>query len=396
MQPIQAAGKYRIPSIDILRGAIMLIMALDHTRDFFHESALLQQPTDLASTTPALFFTRWITHFCAPGFLFLSGIAAALAEKRRTAAGFSSFLIKRGLWLVLVELVVMTFILTFNPTYSFIFLAVLWAIGWSMVILGLLVRTSRTVIAIVGVLLFFGHNCIDLLHLPGTGAGATTLDILLRSPGTALPVGNHIIVIAYAILPWTGILLLGYLAGKWFQEEVLPAKRRRKLLLAGMGLTGLFLVLRLLNGYGDPAPWAQQKNVVFSMLSFLNTTKYPASLQFSAMTLGPLCLLLCALDRHDSKFARWLSVYGKVPFFYFVVHFLLIHLLCVLAFFASGYGLAAISDPNSPFLFRPVQFGFSLAATYGVWFVVLLLMYYPSRWFGKFKATHRQNWVSYL
>ena len=387
----------RILSIDLLRGIVMLIMALDHVRDFFHVAAMTSDPTDLTTTTAPLFFTRWITHFCAPVFVFLSGMSAYLSGQRKTKQQLSSFLLKRGIWLILVEVFVISLALSFNPLYNFILLQVIWAIGWSMIILALLLRTNYTVIVITGIILFFGHNITDYLVLPQGGVSGILWNVLLTTPGTPyLYAPQRMILDAYAILPWAGIMLLGYSFGKIFAVVSMPERRRKTAMVAGLVLTGLFILLRLVNEYGDPRPWLTQGSTAFTILSFLNVTKYPPSLQYACMTLGPALIFLSLADRTNNRLSRFFSVYGKVPFFYYILHFFLIHIICVILFFASGFTTSQIIDQQSPFLFRPVSFGFGLAWVYLIWLVVILSLYYPCRWFVKYKATHDQWWLSYL
>jgi len=389
--------KQRILSIDILRGAIMLIMAIDHTRDFFHIHGADQEPTDLVMTTPILFFTRWITHFCAPIFLFLSGMSAFLAGQKRTPKQQMSFLAKRGIWLIIVEVVVITFGISFNPLYNVIILQVIWAIGWSMLILALLVRTSMAVIITTGCLLVFGHNLLDYLSLPKEGALPIFINVIINSPRVLIPVGtNRFIYDLYTILPWTGVMLLGYAFGTLYVRSFDTSKRKKILLGSGIFLVLLFVIVRFINRYGDPAPWSPQKDPVFTFLSFINTTKYPPSLQYLSMTIGPGLISLSLLENARNKFARVLMVYGKVPFFYYVVHFYLLHLLCVIFFFASGYGAKDIVDPNLPFLFRPMHFGFDLWVVYALWLFVVVVLYRPCKWFNNYKATHHQWWLTYI
>ncbi len=389
--------KQRIHSIDILRGAIMLIMALDHVRDFFHIHGVDQDATDLATTTPLLFFTRCITHFCAPVFLFLSGISAFLSGQKKTIKEHSVFLMKRGLWLIVVEVVIMTLAITFNPLYNVIILQVIWAIGVSMIILGLLVRTSVTVIFITGCILFFGHNILDYVTLPKEGAGNIAWNILITSPRVFIPLGgNRFIFDLYTILPWTGAMLIGYAIGTWYRSSADTVKRRKKLLRAGLSLAALFIILRFINQYGDPAPWSHQKDGVFTFLSFLNTSKYPPSLQYLCMTIGPALIILSFIEQSQTRLSKILIVYGRVPFFYYVLHFYHIHTLCVIFFFASGYGVKDIVDTNIPFLFRPLHFGFSLPIVYLVWFFVIAVLYKPCKWFNNYKATHSQWWLQYV
>ncbi len=411
-------AKIRIQSIDILRGTVMLIMALDHVRDFFHIHGADQNPVDMATTTPALFFTRWITHFCAPVFVFFSGTSAFIAGQKKTKKELSLFLIKRGLWLVFIEMAIMTLGitfdplynllvwhemaiitpgLTFDPLYNLLVWQVIWAIGWSMIILGLLVRTSMTVIVVTGCIIFFGHNILDYIHLPQQGAGNVLLKIFLTTSTTVFPIGKiRAIFDLYAILPWTGAMLLGYGVGTFYHSSVGTAKRKRAILSAGIFLTALFIVLRLINKYGDPAPWSQQKDGMYTFLSFLNTTKYPCSLQYLSMTIGPALILLAFIEQAQNRLSKILTVYGRVPFFYYVIHFYLVHTICVILFFASGYSTKDIIDPNTPFHFRPLHFGFDLWVVYLIWLFVITVLYWPCKWFQNYKHTHHQWWLSYV
>lgn len=399
MNPSPLLRSSRISSIDILRGVIMLIMALDHTREYFHWSAFRPglSPTDLATTTPAIFFTRWITHYCAPTFLFLSGLSAYLSGQKKTRKELSSFLIKRGLWLVVCEIVIMTLILTFDPLYHSILLAVIWAIGWSMIILGLLVRGSTKLVFIVGAILFLGHNILDFVKTPQTGEAGFFWNVFLTARGFLVPLStDRFILFGYAILPWTAIMLLGYSTGTLFTKDFDPLKRKRILVRMGLFLISLFILLRSINIYGDPAPWSEQKNLLYTFFSFINTTKYPVSLLFSCMTLGPALIVLAYTENVSNRFSRFVTVYGRVPFFYFVGHFLLLHILCVIAFFLSGHSMAEASGPGVLFLFRPVLFGWALPVVYLVWLFVILAMYYPCRWFYRYKQENPRWWSSYV
>lgn len=397
MQPNTDFIRKRILSIDVLRGLIMIIMALDHVRDFFHQPAFLTDPLNLSTTSVPIFFTRVITHFCAPVFVFLSGLSAYLVGQRKTKAELSRYLISRGIWLVVVEVVIMSFIMTFNPKYTFILLGVIWAIGWSMVILGLLVRGSYMLILATGLIIFLGHNILDLVQLPADGAASVAWRVLLTSAGSLLPLGSgHFALVAYAILPWTAIMLLGFAAGRVYNANVDPAKRKKILLQLGFGLIGLFLLLRLPNLYGDPDKWSTQQNLTYSILSFLRVTKYPVSLQYACMTLGPALIFLAVSENWQNRFTRFATVYGSVPLFYYVMHFLLIHIVCMIVFFATGHTMEQAVDPASPFVFRPVQFGFPLWVVYLFWAGIVLSLYYPCRWYGRYKKTHAQWWLSYL
>lgn len=393
----EPSGKQRIQSIDILRGVVMLIMALDHTRDFFHNAGAFSDPTDMATTTPLLFFTRWITHFCAPNFVFLSGVSAYLAGTRRTKSELSSFLIKRGLWLVFIELVVLTFAFSLNPFFNFVVLQVLWVIGLSMIILGLLVRAPLKVIAIIGALILFSHDILDYLTLPKTGLEATLLKVFFVARGSVLPVGqSHFIFDLYAIIPWTGVMLLGYVFGAIYTKGFDPIRRKKILLYAGVSTLALFVVLRYFNIYGDPNPWAAQRNGTYTFMSFFNVSKYPPSLLYLFLTIGVGLIVLALVENVKTWLTGIFIIYGNVPFFYYVLHFYLIRAINIIMFFAQGYHTDQISNPNGPFRFQPPGFGFNLGGVYIVWFIVIALLYLPCRWYSKYKKTHKQWWLSYL
>jgi uncharacterized membrane protein len=387
-----ALTKNRIASIDILRGLIMMIMALDHVRDFFHATALTADPLNLETTTTALFFTRWITHFCAPTFVFLSGLSAALAARKKTKSEAAVFLIKRGLWLIIAEVAIISLILTFNPLYNMIFFQVIWAIGCSMVILGALLYLGDKAILITGILLVAGHNIFNHISF---GQDNPLLKIFLTSRGYAMPIGNgHSLAFLYAVLPWTGVMLLGYSAAKWYINFD-AAKRKAALLYSGIGVIALFIVLRLINNYGDETPYVQQASSFRSFLSFINTNKYPPSLQFLCMTIGPGLIFLSFTENINNWFGKICTVYGKVPFFYFVVHFFIIHVLLVIVFFATGHSTNEIAQV--PFFFRPPLFGFSLGIVYLIWISLVVLLYKPCQWFARYKDANKQKWwIHYL
>lgn len=389
-----SATKYRIESIDLLRGLIMLIMALDHTRDFFNLHT--PDPTDLATTTPVLFFTRWITHFCAALFVFLSGISANLAGSRRTKGQLSSFLIKRGLWLIAVEFVLITFAFTLDPLYHIFILQVIWVIGVSMIIMGLLIWLPLPAIAVIGGLLFFGHDILDFIKLPDTGAGGSLWELFFTGRFSFLRADkNHALIIIYAILPWTGVMLAGYVMGQVYRPSFDPAKRKKILLISGAVLVVLFVFLRAFNIYGDPAPWATQKTAILSVISFFNVSKYPPSLMYLCMTIGPGLLLLAVSENVRSKLTRLLIVYGNVPLFYYLLHFYLLKAINIIVFFAQGFTSKDIA-PSGQNVFHPHEYGFNLFGVYMVWLLAIVILYFPCRWYSNYKKSHQQWWLSYL
>lgn len=394
-----ATSKYRIESIDILRGAVMLIMAIDHVRDFFHYGH--PEPNDLAIITPLLFFTRFITHFCAPTFVLLTGVSAYLTGTRRTENQLSMFLIKRGLWLIMIELVVITFAITLNPFFSVIILQVIWAIGGSMVILGVLValRASWKVIGVIGLIIFLGHNIFDVVKVHAVSD--TFLGKLLlttsRGPAGFWPLGNgHRLAMAYALLPWTGVMLIGYAFGSLYKKTFDVVKRRKILLYSGLLLIVFFVVFRYFNIYGDPSPWSVQKTTALSIMSFFNVTKYPCSLLYLSITLGPALIILSVTEKISNKLTAILIVYGNVPFFYYLCHWYLIKALNIIVFYVSGFNNSQIVNPNRRNYFQPDDFGFNLFGVYVVWLVVIIILYFPCRWYAKYKSTHHQWWLSYL
>jgi uncharacterized membrane protein len=382
----------RIASIDILRGLVMIIMALDHTRDFFHITAMTADPLDEDTTTLWLYFTRWITHYCAPTFVFLSGLSAYLSSQKRTREEASIFLFKRGLWLIFAELVIVSLGLTFNPLYNVLVLQVIWVIGCSMIILGILIKISFRAVLITGLLLFFGHNILDYFNVTGN-----LWKILFTALGTVIPIGaNRFIFVLYAVLPWTSAMLLGYCVGYYFRQDTPADKRKRFLLFSGSAAIALFIILRGINKYGNPVPWVTGKNTPSTILDFIDVSKYPPSLDFFCMTLGPALLLLLVLENAKGKWQEIVKVYGSVPFFYYVLHFYLLHFLMVIIFFLSGYSAKDIVDPDVLMLFRPATFGYSLPVVYLIWILVVAALYLPCQWFARYKQTHNHWWLKYI
>lgn len=389
---MQVTNLKRIESIDIVRGIVMIIMALDHTRDFFHNDALIHDPLNLATTTPILFFTRWITHFCAPVFVFLSGVSAALSSRKKSKAEASSFLIKRGIWLLFVEVIIMTMALTFNPFYNFIILQVIWVIGWGMILIGILMRVSAKVILITGILLVFGHDVFNYITIPEKGFTTDLINLFFTAKGFIIPLSQgHLLLVLYAILPWAGLMMLGYSASVWFINYE-SAQRRKILTVAGLCVTALFILLRIINYYGNPIPYTHQRTFGFTVLAFINTEKYPPSLQYMCMTIGPALLLLALFENRKNFVTSFAKVYGQVPFFYYVLHFYILHTLLVITFYLSGYGSNDIVPKSSPFLFRPDNSGFNLGIVYLIWISVVLVLYFPCRWYNKYKQANKQKW----
>lgn len=385
----------RISSIDFLRGLVMVIMALDHVRAFFHVDAHVQDPMNMATTTPALFFTRWITHFCAPTFVFLSGISAFKAgEKHRTTKELSLFLLSRGLWLIFLEITLITFGLTFDIYYRMFVLQVIWAIGISMVVLAGLVFLPRAAILTFGVLLVIGHNLLDSVQV--TEPPLNFLWAALHVPGMLHPDPDFTVFLIYPVLPWIGLMALGFYAGKLYQRGFEAFVRRRILVLAGLGCTALFLLLRFTQAYGDGQVFEHQSATWKSVYDFLNTTKYPPSFHFLLMTLGPALLLLAISENFRFKVASVLVTVGRVPLFFYVLHIYLIHVVAFITALALGYTWHDIQTSQN-FGSLPAGFGFSLGVVYVFWVLVLLVLYPACKWFAHYKARHRNNpFLSYL
>jgi uncharacterized membrane protein len=391
---ITLSTTYRITSIDLLRGLVMIIMALDHTRDMYHLPAMTADPLAPLTTTPAIFFTRWITHYCAPTFVFLSGLSAFLSSQKKNSAEASLFLINRGLWLVFVEMVIVTFGLTFDPKFRFIVWQVIWAIGCSMIVLGIIRQLPNKWILSIGCILFFGHDLLIYANIPQKGTIADIIRILFTAFGSVIPVNStHAIGDFYAILPWTGVMLIGYSIGYWFKKEYPAEKRKRNLLISGLSMITLFIILRFINKYGDPSPRLHLEGWR-SILSFLNASKYPPSLIYCCMTLGPSLVFLALSENIKSKWSQIASVYGRVPFFYYILHFYILHTLLLVFFYATGH---TNSETGGSFIaFRPVTFGYPLWVVYIIWLSVVASLYFPCKWFYKYKINHSQWWLKYL
>ena len=385
----------RMYSIDFTRGVVMIIMALDHVRDLMHVDSIAQSPTDLATTTPLLFFTRWITYLCAPIFVFLAGTSAFIVVQKRNNVGQSrQFLLKRGLWLVLLEFTLVNFGLFFDPGFHTILFEVIATIGVGFIGLSLLLRLSPTEIGAFGLSILLLHDLFPLVPVEQSSALESILSPLFTL--TVSPIGpNRIFVMAYPPIPWLGILLAGFGAGSIF---ALPGARRSRLFLSiGIGCVLLFIGLRWLNGYGDPAPWSVQKAGVYTFLSFINVTKYPPSLLFCLITLGSMFCLLGAVSQQRHRITDIISTYGRVPLFYFVVHFYLIHVVLVVVLLLQGFHWSDLDFAAGSFgRLKDVESGISLGGVYGVWLGVVVLLYKPCQWFGRYKAAHSYWWLSYL
>jgi uncharacterized membrane protein len=388
--PSGASPRARIESIDVVRGAIMILMALDHTRDFFGASSI--SPTDPAHASVALFFTRWITHFCAPVFFLLTGTGASLMLERRTVHGVSWFLFTRGVWLIVLELTVIRCIgFQFNVDYHVTMLIVLWALGWAMIGLAPLVFLPTWAVAAYAVVMIAGHDLLDTIR------STNPMFVVLHGPGVVWRDAQHLVFASYPLVPWLGVTALGFVLGRVYRWT--PERRRRLLTRAGLAMSMAFVAVRAVNVYGDPVHWRTQNTPVHTLLSFLNATKYPPSLLFLLMTLGPAFLMLAAVDRATPSWLRPAITYGRVPMFYFVLHLPLIHLIAVAVCYAR-YGAIhwMFESPNLaryPFT-APPGWGYPLPIVYAIWIVVVVSLYPACRWFGDVKARRRDAWLSYF
>lgn len=399
--------KVRIDSVDLLRGIIMVIMMLDHTRDFVHFQAAAFDPTDVARTTPLLFFTRWITHYCAPLFVFLAGTGAYFQQMRgKPKSDLSRFLVSRGLWLIFLELTVLRVIIFFNFDYNVLgaFLQVIWAIGCSMIVLAGLIYLPLRAVAAIGVGMIVVHNAFDGIRVtswqgPGTpipGFWASVWHVL-HVPGLIFPLGGQgpRVFALYPLIPWIGVMAAGYAFGSIYRWD--HASRRRFLVQLGVAVTIGFVFLRAINVYGDPSLWSRQDTSTKTVLSFLAVSKYPPSLLFLMMTLGPACLFLAWTDDDlRGRVARFFIVYGRVPLFFYILQWITAHTLAIIAYRIAGkptdflFSLGPLSPPP------PAGTGFGLPTVYLLWILGVLLLYPACRWFAGVKARRRDWWLSYL
>lgn len=393
---VPTSARPRLESIDVLRGVIILVMALDHVRDFFSHDLVVFFPLDLAKTYPAIFLTRWITHFCAPVFCFLAGTSAFLWFRRgKTKNDLARFLVSRGLWLVFLELTIIRCLgWNFDFNFRITGVQVIWALGWSMVALAVLIYLPRWLMATVAVALIAGHNLLDGVT-PDAFGSFGWLWTILHVHGAITLSSRFTLIILYPLLPWIGVMTFGYLFGALFQEET--GIRRRHLFWWGLGVTAAFVLLRAANFYGDPYPWHSQKSVLFTLFDFIRCEKYPPSLLYVLMTLGPAILALAWLDQARRKWRRPFIVIGRVPLFFYVLHIPLIHGLAIALAYAK-YGNAdwLLVAPWGEGPQPPPDYGYSLTGVYVIWLVVVLLLYPACAWFAALKQRRRDPWLSYL
>ena len=394
-----AAAKPAIPrihSVDLLRGLVMILMALDHVRDYVN--VIPFDPVDMTQSYPELFWTRWITHFCAPVFVFLAGTSASLWEwvKGKSKKELSWLLFSRGIWLMLVEIFIINPIWTFQLQWAFGFVQVIWVIGLSMVVLSVLVYLPWRAILWISLAAIFLHNALDT----NTVFGDATINgegwwpwlwAVLHEDGAIFVGGNYFYYVAYPLIPWFAVMGLGYCFGAIYKME---ANARKKLLVRiGLVSVAAFILIRASNIYGDPGPWAAQDNLGLSIISFFNTEKYPPSLLYLLMTLGPSMFVLAYTEKWAGKASRMISVYGKVPFFYYILHLVLAHLVAVFIGLFQGF---SFTEMMNPFWAYPEGYGLGLAWAYVVWIFVVSVLYLPCVWYANLKKRNKHPILTYL
>ncbi len=375
----------------------MIIMALDHTRDYFHAGAFVYDPLDLEKTTVVLYFTRWITHFCAPIFILLAGTSAFISGQRKTKKELSVFLVKRGLWLIILEETIVNFGWFFNVHFNFFIFGVIWVLGLSMIILAGLLFLPRKLIFWIGLIMVVGHNLLDPIHFKDHNASGFLWGML--HDRKVFSIGSIQIGEAYHIIPWSGVMALGYCLGSIFANGFEPARRKKILLQLGIGSLVFFVILRAINVYGDLHPRTIQSSFLSSFLSFINISKYPPSLDYLLVTLGGAFIFLALTEKISNGFTRFISVYGRVPLFYYILHIFLIHIFAMLAAVLTGYQWTVMTGFNAWISSMPSLqgYGFSLGIVYLIWISIVLLLYPLCKKYDRYKSAHRDKWwLSYL
>jgi len=385
--------KTRIQSIDLLKGLVMVIMALDHTRDYFHYSAFFFDPTDPTQTTAPIFFTRFITHFCAPAFSFLAGLSAFMIGKRKPLNELSSFLVKRGLWLVFVEIIIISFGWKFDPQFRHVGLQTIWSLGISMIVLAGLIHLPKNAILAFSIVIIFGHNLLDTIHFDGSYLWA-----MLHERQKFEFAEGHTVAFAYSLLPWIAVMSFGYCFGSLYETAFDSEKRKRILNRIGIGCWMLFLILVAINKYGDLVHWTNYGFNTKTVMSIFNVTKYPPSLLYLLITLGGTLIFLANAEKPKGKVVAFFCVFGRVPFFYYIIHIYLIHLFAAFAAKLTGFGWQALVLPTFITRVEALKgYGFTLITVYGVWILVIALLYPVCKKFDHYKQAHKEKWwLSYL
>jgi uncharacterized membrane protein len=375
----------------------MIIMALDHVRDYFHADAFIYDPLNLGKTTVLLYFTRWITHFCAPIFILLAGSSAFLSGQRKTKKELAGFLVKRGIWLMILEQTIVNFGWFFNVHFNFFIFGVIWVLGVCMIILAGLIFLPRKIIFLFGLIMVAGHNLLDPIHIPDNDPSGFLWGML--HDRKIFSIGRIHIAEAYHIIPWAGVMALGYCLGGIFGKGYHAARRKKILLLLGSACLLIFVVNRGINVYGNMYPWTSQSTPMLTFLSFINISKYPPSLDYLLLTEGFAFLFLALTEHVSNGFTRFISVYGRVPLFYYVLHIYLIHIVGIFAAVLSGYKWTDMTGFESWISDVPSLrgYGFSLGTVYLIWMGIVLFLYPLCKWYDRYKATHRDKWwLSYL
>ena len=387
-------SKPRIQSIDLLKGLVMVIMALDHVRDYFHYSAFFFDATDPEQTTWPIFITRFITHFCAPAFSFLAGTSAFMIGKRKLPAELSSFLFKRGLWLVFVEIIIINFGWKFDINFTHIGLQTIWSLGISMIVLAGLIYLPKKIILAISIVIIFGHNLLDNIHFEGS-----SLWSILHEYKQFEFIEGHKVLFAYSLLPWIAVMSLGYCFGSLYDSSFEVKKRKRILNNLGIGSLVLFLILIAINKYGNPVQWTNYGITSKTLMSIFDINKYPPSLLYLLITLGGTFLFLANAEKLKGKVVDFFCVFGRVPFFYYILHIYLIHLIAVFAAEFTGFGWQVmVSMPTFATRVEALKgYGFNLITVYVVWIIVILLLYPLCKKFDNYKQSHKEKWwLSYL
>ena len=383
----------RIASIDLLRGMVMIFMALDHVRDYFHYDAFFFDPTDLSQTNVALFITRFLTHYCAPVFVFLAGTSAFFVGQKRSKKELSIWLLKRGFWLILVEVTIMKFSWNFNLNYTETIFQVIWVLGASMVFLAAFIHVPKKLMIAISLIAIFGHNMLDG-YMPET---YKNLWVLLHVQG---PIVTSVTTIfsAYPLIPWIFVMPLGYYLGDLYSKDAIPSKRKKTLLTLGFSSIALFVMLRSFDLYGDANHWETQKTFGLSLASFFNVIKYPPSLQYLLITLGPALVFLAAAENWKGKFLDKLVVIGRVPMFFYVIHLYVIHLAALVAVLITGFPAETMVIDLWVTMQESLRgYGFSLVWVWIIWIAIVIALYPLCSWYNTYKSNHRDKWwLSYF
>ena len=386
--------KNRVASIDLLKGLVMVIMALDHVRDYFHCSAYVFDPTDPTQSTLPLFLTRFITHFCAPTFCFLAGTSAYMSGKRKTKNQLSIYLLQRGIWLVFVELFIVTFGWLFDFHFRLLNTQVIWSLGISMMFLAGLIHLPRKYILLFSLVIIGGHNLFDKIHYP-----ENIIWSILHEPNDFIINKYLKFSVAFPIIPWVAVMSLGYYFGAFYDKSYDAQKRKKTFTLIGLVAISLFLVLRYTNLYGDLIPYKDYGSISKNIISFFNPSKYPPSLLYLLMTLGVAFLLLANIEKLNGKIVNFFSTFGRVPFFYYILHLYTIHLSAIVMYKLTGFGWKNVLPAWGPDIVPSYMngYGYSLWVVYAVWVGIILLVYPICLQFDKYKQAHKEKWwLGYL